>query len=201
MKRINKVTICEVAIIFWWIAFLVWLIVSINICFSDYFEKEVEAEQVTVQVIEQVRNYKKLLYLDIPMSKGLQEYVSIKSQENGLPTNLTLAVISVESTFDPSAIGNGESYGLMQIHECNLEYLESIYGDLDLLNPEDNILGGTLLLGDLYKKYGDIHKVLMAYNIGEYGAKQYWKKGIVESEYSRKVVKKYNEYEVDSGTE
>ena len=39
-----------------------------------------------------------------------------------------------------------------------------------------------------FEKYDDPHRVLMAYNMGEYGASVLWEQGVFESNYSRKVL-------------
>ncbi len=44
------------------------------------------------------------------------------------------------------------------------------------------------MLKELFDKYSDEHKVLMAYNFGEGGMKRKWKKGVRSSKYSRKVL-------------
>lgn len=41
----------------------------------------------------------------------------------------------------------------------------------------------------LFEKYEDPEKVLMAYNMGETGAKRLWDKGIYETDYTNKVIK------------
>jgi hypothetical protein len=50
------------------------------------------------------------------------------------------------------------------------------------------------MLRRLFEKYEDPAKVLMAYNMGEGGAGKLWKKGVFESNYSRKIMKLAVEY-------
>ena len=75
----------------------------------------------------------------------------------------------------------------MQIHTINMEYLSSNIGTTDLIDPEQNIQAGAFILGGYLEKYS-LTDSLMAYNLGEGGAKRLWKQGIHETGYTNKVL-------------
>ena len=126
----------------------------------------------------------------VPLSSSLQNTVKEASQLFGVSEQLILAVIEVESSYNPDAYSEG-CYGLMQINEINMPWLESelsTYGVTSIKeNPADNIKAGAFLIGLYIRRYGDLHKALMAYNCGEYGAQDLWDAGYESSRYSRKV--------------
>lgn len=134
-------------------------------------------------------------YMDIPLSHEIQNVLIEECITNEVPVELVVALIDNESSFNPNAISGTGDYGYLQINECNHESLNELFGYTDFLDPVTNIKAGTYLVGQLYKKYnGDLHKTLMAYNMGDSGAKRLWKKGITKSKYSEKVVTKFNAY-------
>ena len=72
----------------------------------------------------------------------------------------------------------------------------------DLLNPYGNIRVGLNFLQYLNKKYLDnsgANCVLMAYNMGESGARSLWKEGTYSTEYSRGVLKRAEEIRQELG--
>jgi soluble lytic murein transglycosylase-like protein len=76
----------------------------------------------------------------------------------------------------------------MQINKCNHKEIEQLFGYSDMLNPKQNIVAGIYLLSNAHNiADGDINKTLMTYNMGETKAKSYWKQGIYETDYTRKV--------------
>jgi len=133
-------------------------------------------------------------YYDVPLSHEIQDFARNQSEYNELPYELLLAVIEVESNFNPNIISSTQDYGLCQINISNHKYITTVYGITDFLDEKNNIIAGTMLLGTLYNKYDSLHKALMCYNYGGRIAKEYWAKGVVQSSYSRKVVKVYETY-------
>ena len=146
-------------------------------------------------------------YYDCPLSKELQDYIFTLCEEEGVPSSLVIALIDHESDFRADAISSTKDYGLMQINACNHEWLKENYGISNVLDPKQNILGGIKILGSIYHKYSEPHKVLMAYNMGEYGMKKAWNAGRTSTSYSVEVLTLWNSYqavyemEVNSGTQ
>lgn len=122
-------------------------------------------------------------YYDIPLSRGLQDYTRSVCESYGVPFELALSVMYVESSFQADA-RNGQCYGLMQIHKCNFEWLTKEIGTVDYMDAEENILAGVFMLSEIISEYdGDLDKALTVYNRGCKGAA-----GMEESSYSNKVL-------------
>ena len=87
------------------------------------------------------------------------------SREVGLDPLLVLAVISVESRFNPIAESVMGARGLMQIipkyHQAKLAELG---GDAALWDPESNIRLGALILKEYVQRTGTLEAGLQYYN-------------------------------------
>ncbi len=131
-------------------------------------------------------------YYDIPLSKDLQLYTYNKCVDYGIPEHyeLVLAMMWQESNYTADLISSTDDYGIMQINSCNHSWLVDLLGPTDFLDASDNINAGIHVISKLLIKYGDVHKALMSYNMGEYGASLNWRAGNYTSRYSRGVVAK-----------
>lgn len=67
-------------------------------------------------------------------------------------------------------------------------------GLTDMTNPYQNIRAGLYILRRLFEKYDDPAKVLMAYNMGEYGASVLWEQGVFETTFTRRVLTTADEF-------
>ena len=137
-----------------------------------------------------------VFYYDVPLSHDLQDYIRELCEENGLPMSLVIAMIEHESIFRADVVSKTNDYGLMQINKCNHAWLTEEYGITDFLDPYQNVLCGISMISQYFSRYsGNIHKALMAYNMGLGGASKQWKAGRYTSAYSRKIVERMNHYE------
>lgn len=130
---------------------------------------------------------------DIPLSPELQEYTYNRCEALGLVApgvdyQTVLALMSKESGYTADAVSSTGDYGIMQINTVNHEWLQEELGITDFLDAEQSIDAGTEMLARLSERYGDPHKVLMAYNMGEGGAAKLWAQGVTSSEYSRDIM-------------
>lgn len=132
--------------------------------------------------------------LDCELSEELQEYTYYLCRRSGVDFALAMAVMYTESGFDSSAVSSTGDYGLMQINEINLPELSDKLGITDISDPYQNIRSGIYLLGSYAEKYKDPARVLMAYNIGDYGASALWEEGVHTTAYTEKALTKYEEY-------
>ena len=139
-------------------------------------------------------------YYDIPLSKDLQLYTYNKCVEYGIPEHyeLVLAMMWQESNYTADLISSTNDYGIMQINSCNHSWLVDLLGPTDFLDASDNINAGVYVISKLLIKYGDEHKALMAYNMGEHGASLNWQAGNYTSNYSRGVVAKREAIEANN---
>jgi soluble lytic murein transglycosylase-like protein len=77
---------------------------------------------------------------------------------------LVLAVMAIESRYNPVAESVMGARGLMQvIPKFHLEKLSSRGGEQALLDPEVNILVGTQILREYYRRLGDLESSLQMY--------------------------------------
>jgi soluble lytic murein transglycosylase-like protein len=77
---------------------------------------------------------------------------------------LVLAVMAIESRYNPVAESVMGAKGLMQvIPKFHPEKLSGHGGDQALLNPEVNILVGTQILREYYRRLGDLESSLQMY--------------------------------------
>lgn len=132
---------------------------------------------------------------DIPLSNSLQRYIYEICADEGVPVTLVLAMIEYESKFNPEVVSFTNDYGLMQINTVNHEWLEEKYRIADLLNPYQNVFCGITIIGGYIEKYDDYGKVLMAYNMGDYGAQKAWENGVTSTSYSTTILNLMQKYE------
>lgn len=114
-----------------------------------------------------------LFYIpEVPLDRELQEYTYDLCTENNVDYELVLAVMWRESRFELNATGyndNGtQDSGVMQINDCNKEWIADELNVTDLYDPKQNILAGVTMLSGLIDTYGE-HDGLMAYGVGETG--------------------------------
>lgn len=130
---------------------------------------------------------------DIPLDAGLQKYTFDTCVEYGIEKHyeLVLAIMWRESNFDTNAVSSTNDYGIMQINACNHKALKKKLKFVDIMEPENNIEAGIYLISRMLKKY-DRHEALMAYNMGEAGARRQWRRGNYTSKYSRDIIDKAN---------
>ena len=150
-------------------------------------EEQIEmVEPVTCRLTITVKVLEVDKYRDIPLSHELQDVALAACEEYGVLPDVLFAVMEVESGYQLDA-QNGECYGLMQIHSINLPWLQEQIGTTDLSDPTQNIKAGAYILGGYLERYS-LTDSLMAYNLGEGGAKAQWVQGIHETAYTRKVL-------------
>ncbi len=126
--------------------------------------------------------------LDVPLDTDIQEFVYCLSYGYNIDWTLVMAIIECESGFRSYVVSTSDDYGLMQINKINHQWLSDALGVTDFLDAKQNIRSGLFILRKLFEKYGDnTHKVLMAYNMGEYGASKLWEQEIFSTAYSEKV--------------
>jgi soluble lytic murein transglycosylase-like protein len=92
-----------------------------------------------------------------------REHIKAAAEKYQLPEALLLAVMAVESNFDPRALSEKGAVGLMQLMPGTAH---DMYVS-DAWAPQQNIEGGARYLRVLANQYnGDLIKTLAAYNAG-----------------------------------
>lgn len=131
----------------------------------------------------------------IPCELGIeeQEFVYYLCENYNLDYYFVMALMYVESGYNPNIISTTNDYGLMQINACNHAWLSEELGITDFLDPYENMKAGCFVLRLLFEKYQDPTMVAMAYNMGEDGAQRLWNNGVYSSAYSRKIMTRQDE--------
>ena len=117
--------------------------------------------------------------------KEIMELVQRLAPQYAIDSNLALALISVESAFNPSALSPKKAQGLMQLIPETAER----FGVKKVFNPDENVKGGLAYLRWLLAFFqGDVSLVLAAYNAGEGAVEKY--RGIPPYAETRAYVRK-----------
>ena len=96
-----------------------------------------------------------------------EDEVFESARRAGIDPALLMAVIRIESSFNPYAISPAGAVGLTQVMPHTAKWISDklgVSGKLD--NPSDNIRIGSSYLKYLIDKYKNLEKALKAYNIG-----------------------------------
>lgn len=141
-------------------------------------------------------------YFNVPLSHSLQQYIYEICADNDLSVSLVIALIDQESNFNPECVSDTNDYGLMQINECNFQWVKEDYNSVDMFNPYQNVYCGiNILAGYLHKYDDDYTKALMCYNLGEYGASKAWENGIFCTDYTKAVETKWEVYKENGSSD
>lgn len=127
-------------------------------------------------------------YYDVPLASDLQDLIFSECRSKNVSPDLVVALIGVESGYNPSMVSKTNDYGLMQINACHKEFFRKRLQITDLLDERQNIRAGVYMLSGIVGRYSDLNQALMVYNCGEAGAKRLWKQGVTSTAYSRKVI-------------
>lgn len=109
----------------------------------------------------------------IPRAEPPPELIALAQQVgalHGLDPALILAVMRIESAFDPRALSPKGAMGLMQLMPGTAKR----FGVRDPWDPSQNLQGGAAYLRFLLERYdGDVVKAAAAYNAGEGAVDKY----------------------------
>jgi soluble lytic murein transglycosylase-like protein len=103
--------------------------------------------------------------VDLPEGGGdLRALAAAAARRHGIDPDLVLAVVGVESAFQPEAVSPKGARGLMQL----MPQTAASLGVRDALDPAENLDAGVRHLGSLLTLYGgDVTRALAAYNAGQ----------------------------------
>jgi soluble lytic murein transglycosylase-like protein len=104
---------------------------------------------------------------------GMVDYVkSYKPELAHIPTQMLDRLMFKESTYNPYAVSRTGARGVMQVDPAAVRHMWEKgrlpeAEDMNLYNPEDNILAGMTYLDYLKRRYGGgWSKILQMYNVG-----------------------------------
>ena len=126
--------------------------------------------------------------LDCAMPEEQQEFLFYLCAGYNIDFPLVMAMIQHESSFRADVVSSTKDYGLMQINQCNHDWITETIGVTDYLDPYQNMRAGCFVLRKLFERYQDADMVLMAYNMGEDGATRLWEKGIYSTDYTEHIL-------------
>lgn len=90
-----------------------------------------------------------------------------EAARTGLPAEVAEAVMAVESSYNPAAIGGVGEIGLMQVLPSTARMLGFVGSDTDLAVPETNIRYGVMYLAKAWRLAGgDLCTAVMKYRAG-----------------------------------
>jgi soluble lytic murein transglycosylase-like protein len=101
--------------------------------------------------------------LDHALARRIAASVQRECMLSGQDPNLVLAIMSVESDFNPRAVSHVGATGLMQV----MPHWKKVLGlPHELHDPETSIRAGIQILGYYQQMYRDLHLAVTAYNRG-----------------------------------
>lgn len=102
--------------------------------------------------------------------------------EVGVDKSLVLAIIKIESGFDPNAVSKKNALGLMQVIPETIQYTSQKYGIEvginDIFTPEKNMEIGAYYLKNLIERFGSTDRAILAYNAGPSVVKRWVDEGL-----------------------
>jgi soluble lytic murein transglycosylase-like protein len=119
--------------------------------------------------------------LDAPLRARIAREIVSEASRAGLDPLLIVALIHVESSFDPDSVSIAGAAGLMQLRETTMADVaaRSRLRSTNPLDPVANIQAGVRYLADLIDAFGDPELALMAYNAGPGRIRRYLREGAV----------------------
>jgi soluble lytic murein transglycosylase-like protein len=119
--------------------------------------------------------------LDAPLRARIAREIVSEATRAGLDPLLIVALIHVESSFDPDSVSTAGAAGLMQLREATMADVaaRSRLPSTNPLDPVANIQAGVRYLARLVDAFGDPELALMAYNAGPGRIRRYLREGAV----------------------
>lgn len=98
---------------------------------------------------------------------GYRVFAACEAETSGLPPQIAVAVIEIESGFNPDAKGADGEIGLMQVMPPTAQLLGFKGSDVQLADPAENIKLGVSYLAQAHRlSRGDLCTTLMKYRAG-----------------------------------
>ena len=102
-----------------------------------------------------------------PSKAQVRQMVAATARRHGVPPSLAVAVAYQESGFQQRVVSGANAIGVMQVLPSTGRVLARQHGiSLDLLDPQDNITAGVLLLRQLLRSEGTDEGALAGYYQG-----------------------------------
>ncbi len=113
------------------------------------------------------RNREVLSGRDVPSRTAVRSLVERTARRHGVDPRLALAVAYQESGWNQRAVSPANAVGVMQVIPAGGDWASMLVGrELDLLDAEDNVTAGVVMLRALGRETGDRRSTLAAYYQG-----------------------------------
>jgi soluble lytic murein transglycosylase len=134
-------------------------------------EETSREEEETLRLARLVLQRKGSKKLDADQREAVARALAAAESDYGLSVIFSLAIMELESRFDPNAEGPSGSIGLMQLQPATARAVAQRYGfkwrgDRTLRDPETNARLGLAYLAELHARFGTTDYAIAAYNIG-----------------------------------
>ena len=117
-------------------------------------------------------------------TKNYARLIRKAAKKHGVPERVAMAVVQVESNFNPRARGSAGEIGLMQIKPATARGLGFRGASKALYDPQTNLEWGMRYLAGAHKRAsGDLCGTILRYNAGHFAKRM----NPVSSRYCRKV--------------
>ncbi|WP_346894290.1 transglycosylase SLT domain-containing protein [uncultured Roseibium sp.] len=117
-------------------------------------------------------------------TKNYARLIRKAAKKHGVPERVALAVVQVESNFNPRARGRAGEIGLMQIKPATARGLGFRGASKALYDPQTNLEWGMRYLAGAHKRAsGDLCGTILRYNAGHFAKRM----NPVSSRYCRKI--------------
>lgn len=97
--------------------------------------KPIEVETQIVETKAKELKAEVKTYYNVPLDMDLQDYIREECIDAGLDMKLVLAIMKVESNFNPKVISSTGDFGLMQVNKVDFEEVERELGLTNMLDP------------------------------------------------------------------
>jgi len=109
----------------------------------------------------------------VPTRAQMRSIVESTAKKYGVPVPLALAIAYQESGFDQRAVSPANAVGTMQVIPSTGEWISTMVGrELDLLDPNDNVTAGVVLLSYLTRNADSLDQAIAGYYQGLAGVRK-----------------------------
>lgn len=120
------------------------------------------------------QNKAALLEVGVPTRAEMQTLVRATAIEMGVDPALAQAIAHQESGFDQTAVSPANAIGTMQVIPSSGEWASDLVGrDLNLLDPQDNVVAGVAILRSLVATSPDLSTAIASYYQGQAGVRKH----------------------------
>ncbi|KMM46970.1 murein transglycosylase [Cellulomonas sp. A375-1] len=119
-------------------------------------------------------NKRALLAAGVPSKAQMQAKVAATARAYGLDPALAQAIALQESGFNHTAVSPANAIGTMQVIPSSGDWASSIVGrQLNLLDPDDNVVAGVVILRALVRMSPDLPSAIAGYYQGAASVRKY----------------------------